>query len=369
MIDVQRAVLRNQYWNQRLEWGEYYDNLVEVIGNSARASEQAFAKCVASWQARTTGLEVDGIIGPKTWSEMRRRLGFVGGQRGEGRVHIYSSTDAIFQAHPALRSASFLASLYNFDVNSAQVKEGRHKQLLREIATILKDGDHFAYIVGCASATGNRGHNERLAARRAESVAWILRGYHVSTSTTSLHTLGERWDLRTDEVEDARGRAVIVVIFRRQSIRPNIPHDWWVLPPRDEDVQRAAERLVQRAVPPGGRPPRTFGNNVTDAEMAYIEDLEGYVKCLTAILVAQVPILPDLEGRFPNGSPAYTPRQLPGARRAIREWLALGRDFPSQVTREQEHMRTRLRGWLTRNLRQLYQGEEDALRAYPHRER
>ena len=78
-FDVERAVrLNNQYMLPKKEgWQTHFDRIAELLGFTDRSpSEWEFAEAVFRWQkVQQPPLIPDGIIGPATWTRMRRALG------------------------------------------------------------------------------------------------------------------------------------------------------------------------------------------------------------------------------------------------------------------------------------------------------
>jgi hypothetical protein len=83
-------------------------------------------------------------------------------QTGPGRVIQYNSPNGV------------LLGLYNFDIDWPKVKP-EHKEWLRAKVTPVLAGGRVI-IQGQTSRTGSRGHNDGLAARRADDVLQFLRG-------------------------------------------------------------------------------------------------------------------------------------------------------------------------------------------------
>jgi hypothetical protein len=68
-----RAVATNPSWASKLGWIRYTDAVATLTGAPPTPSSQSFALAIAGWQA-IRGLDVDGILGPITWGEMRQML-------------------------------------------------------------------------------------------------------------------------------------------------------------------------------------------------------------------------------------------------------------------------------------------------------
>jgi D-alanyl-D-alanine carboxypeptidase-like protein/putative peptidoglycan binding protein len=72
--ELARALVANPSYARRLSWDRYTDAIATLIrAPSAAPDDPAFALAVAAWQARH-GLDVDGILGPDTWSAIRADL-------------------------------------------------------------------------------------------------------------------------------------------------------------------------------------------------------------------------------------------------------------------------------------------------------
>ena len=67
----------NAYFAKTLGWGRSLDDITRMLGMNASPQgpeDPAFASAVAAWLSRTPGLEVDGVIGPRTWTRMKWAL-------------------------------------------------------------------------------------------------------------------------------------------------------------------------------------------------------------------------------------------------------------------------------------------------------
>jgi peptidoglycan hydrolase-like protein with peptidoglycan-binding domain len=79
--DWSEAVRKNQYYGERLGWNSYMDRINDMLlpysgMSNVSLGEAALAEAVFQWQSKNgfTGNNVDGIIGPGTWSVMRKKL-------------------------------------------------------------------------------------------------------------------------------------------------------------------------------------------------------------------------------------------------------------------------------------------------------
>lgn len=74
-IDLARAVRLNRSYGKKLGWLSRQDSIARFLGfTDYSPDEETFARAVADWQQKQ-GFEVDGVIGPKTWSRIRRAIG------------------------------------------------------------------------------------------------------------------------------------------------------------------------------------------------------------------------------------------------------------------------------------------------------
>lgn len=80
-IDIAHAVSRNRHYQQKLGWGQYYDQINDMLLpyaglENVSLGEEAFAQAAAAWQQQNGfyGKDVDGIIGPNTWTKMKLLL-------------------------------------------------------------------------------------------------------------------------------------------------------------------------------------------------------------------------------------------------------------------------------------------------------
>lgn len=73
-INLRKAVDRNRYYGVKLNWYAYLEQINPLLGfRSYSPIEETFAQAVANWQQKKR-LEVDGILGPKTWAKMQVAL-------------------------------------------------------------------------------------------------------------------------------------------------------------------------------------------------------------------------------------------------------------------------------------------------------
>jgi peptidoglycan hydrolase-like protein with peptidoglycan-binding domain len=74
-LDLSRAVRFNRDYATKLAWDEHRTAILRVLAFvNVHPSDEQLATAVAEWQ-RAQGLEVDGILGPKTWKALRGVLG------------------------------------------------------------------------------------------------------------------------------------------------------------------------------------------------------------------------------------------------------------------------------------------------------
>lgn len=69
------AMVANPRWASRLGWDRYVEPIDVLLAapTDSAAGSAAFAGALAEWQV-THGLDGDGILGPQTWTVMRRGL-------------------------------------------------------------------------------------------------------------------------------------------------------------------------------------------------------------------------------------------------------------------------------------------------------
>lgn len=72
---IRRAVTRNRAFGRTLGWQSMRDDIKALLGLTD-GDEEAFAISVARWQYQRLGLSrnIDGIIGPNTWRQMKPEL-------------------------------------------------------------------------------------------------------------------------------------------------------------------------------------------------------------------------------------------------------------------------------------------------------
>jgi peptidoglycan hydrolase-like protein with peptidoglycan-binding domain len=79
--DWSEAVKSNRYYGEKLGWNQYIDRINDMLlpysgMSNVSLGEEAFAEAVFQWQSKNgfTGTNIDGIIGPGTWSVIRQKL-------------------------------------------------------------------------------------------------------------------------------------------------------------------------------------------------------------------------------------------------------------------------------------------------------
>lgn len=126
-------------------------------------------------------------------------------------------------------SREFACSLYNFDIDGADVKED-HKQILRsKVFPFLQEGGSAA-IVGLASVTGPEQHDQELSLERAESVVKALNWVWAFSGSGFLYSgpmrirkvvgRGKQWAQRFSRKENEFWRAVWVHVWD-QAVPPS----------------------------------------------------------------------------------------------------------------------------------------------------
>jgi peptidoglycan hydrolase-like protein with peptidoglycan-binding domain len=80
--DWSEAVKANRYYGEKLQWNRYTDKINDMLlplsgMSNVSLGEEAFAAAVFQWQTKNgfTGNNIDGVIGPATWTAMRQKLG------------------------------------------------------------------------------------------------------------------------------------------------------------------------------------------------------------------------------------------------------------------------------------------------------
>ena len=88
--DWSEAVKANRYYGAKLGWNLYQykinDMLLPYSGMSnVSLGEEAFAAAVFEWQSKNgfTGNNIDGVIGPATWTAIRKKLGITAPSPGK----------------------------------------------------------------------------------------------------------------------------------------------------------------------------------------------------------------------------------------------------------------------------------------------
>lgn len=80
-FDLSRAIDRNVHHREALGWGAYISQISQLLKIEPFTPKQetfpqavAFAQAVADWQKQQRGLDVDGILGSKSWQVMKSAL-------------------------------------------------------------------------------------------------------------------------------------------------------------------------------------------------------------------------------------------------------------------------------------------------------
>lgn len=63
----------NLFWSQKLGWGQYMDQITQLLGlnfSPFSVGDAAFVDAVKKWQAHQGYLNPNGVIGPKTWEHL-----------------------------------------------------------------------------------------------------------------------------------------------------------------------------------------------------------------------------------------------------------------------------------------------------------
>ena len=87
-VDESRAVGANREYGRSLGWdARYFDIARRLLGvETFPITERDFAERLLEWQKRHCFEDVDGILGPTTWKEMRLLLGLMPAQPPKGPV-------------------------------------------------------------------------------------------------------------------------------------------------------------------------------------------------------------------------------------------------------------------------------------------
>ncbi len=73
-LDLEKAVIKNSEWSQKLGWSAYLGAIMALVGYVPLPfpSLKNFAEAIARWQSHQGLLPADGIIGPKTWERIKK---------------------------------------------------------------------------------------------------------------------------------------------------------------------------------------------------------------------------------------------------------------------------------------------------------
>jgi hypothetical protein len=71
-FNVAKAVRSNPIYGRHVRWIHRFGEVIAALGCKPD-SAVAFAECVAAWQG-ANGLKSDGMLGPKTWTKLKRAI-------------------------------------------------------------------------------------------------------------------------------------------------------------------------------------------------------------------------------------------------------------------------------------------------------
>jgi len=75
-INIKKAIRSNKVFARILGWRRHFEAIVQYLRfKTFTPDERLFAFAVARWQAMQPGLNVDGMLGPATWSRMKGAIG------------------------------------------------------------------------------------------------------------------------------------------------------------------------------------------------------------------------------------------------------------------------------------------------------
>jgi len=100
--DWTEAVKANRYYGEKLGWNKFAEKINDMLlphsgMSNVSLGEEAFAAAVFQWQTKNgfTGNNIDGVIGPATWTAMRKTLNIPGTSNGTATLPKHSRNELI----------------------------------------------------------------------------------------------------------------------------------------------------------------------------------------------------------------------------------------------------------------------------------
>ncbi len=124
---------------------------------------------------------------------------------GPGKISLYAKTPSRIQA-----------LLYNFDVNSPDLKPEHIDWMKDNVTQYIARREMASSVIGLASRTGDNAYNVRLSKARAHAVSQQLFLLHPKMPTETMIYVGEEAAALIgvkDGVEDEKWRSVLFTVF------------------------------------------------------------------------------------------------------------------------------------------------------------
>jgi hypothetical protein len=119
-INVRRAVVQNTIWSRRLNWYGYQAQ-IETHIHAVTQNPPQFVQAVAQWQRNhQPGMDVDGIIGPNTWSVLRQEIGVASGTV-QGAATVAVSAGSVSSGIGSIAGASISGESCSLSVRGHSV--------------------------------------------------------------------------------------------------------------------------------------------------------------------------------------------------------------------------------------------------------
>jgi hypothetical protein len=116
------------------------------------------------------------------------------------------------------------ASLYNFDIDGADLKSEHSAFLLQRVLPVLKSKAAKCWLQGSASQTGSDAHNLQLSEQRVNKVAAYLVAQGADASRLVSSHVGESMaNMTVREADGDRAVALLCVPLMSPPVRPNPP--------------------------------------------------------------------------------------------------------------------------------------------------
>jgi outer membrane protein OmpA-like peptidoglycan-associated protein len=135
---------------------------------------------------------------------------------GPGRVELapeYSSSNSMY------------AVLYNFDVDSDELKPAHTELLLKKAVPLLQSPYTHVLLIGSASRVGRENHNLRLSERRLNKVAEFLKSHGASEYQIQRKAVGESLAFGPNPDNEHHRAVTVIVVAKKNKVVVKVPSD------------------------------------------------------------------------------------------------------------------------------------------------